>query len=373
MSRRTVAGLLALGLAAALVLVAALQPVPYVTYKPGPTVNVLGDYAGEKIVQIKGHKTYEDGGALRLLTVYESGPEQKLDLVTVLAGWISPTTNLIPRGNVYGKGETSASVRKQSALQMTSSQDNATVVAMRAAGIDFKTTVIVGAVTEDSPAVGVLKIDDVLLEVDGRPVVDVESLIEQIRALTPGRTIPIVIRRKGVVKTVTLKPRSDEVAVEDASPAEQACPSGKPLPVTKTKVTRIGFTPAPRYDYPFDVKINLGNSIGGPSAGMMFALSIYDLLTPGSLTGGNTVAGTGEISSDGIVGAIGGISQKIAGAQRDGARLFLVPSENWSQAIHSDYDKSKIKLVRVHTIQDALTAINTWRENPDADLKGCAG
>ncbi|MCX6397840.1 MAG: PDZ domain-containing protein [Propionibacteriales bacterium] len=373
MSRRTAAGLLALGLAAVLVLFAALEPVPYVTFRPGPTVNVLGEYDGQKVIEIKGHPVYSDGGSLRLLTVYTTGPEQDLDLLTVFGGWLSPSTAILPKGNVYKKQDTAASVRQQSALQMTSSQDNAVVVGLGAAKIAYKTVVLVGAVADDGAAKGILEVDDELVKVNGADVVDVASLISTIRALPPGKDVALVIRRKGMLKSVTVRPRSEQVAQPAPSAAEAACPTGKPVPEVVRSVTRIGFTPAPRYVYPFDVKINLGTSIGGPSAGMMFALSIYDLLTPGSLTGGKAVAGTGEIAADGTVGAIGGIAQKMVGAQRDGARLFLVPSENWAEAIGSPYDKSKMRLVRVHTIADALTAINTWRQNPDAELKGCAG
>lgn len=372
MSRRTAAGLLALGLAAVLVVFAALQPAPYVTFKPGPTVNVLGEYDGEKVIQIKGHPVYDDGGALRLLTVYSSGPERKLNLPTLLWGWLSPEVAVLPRDNVYEKTDTADSVRKQSALQMTSSQDNATVVGLTAAGITFKTVVLVGELTPKGPADGILKVDDELVKVNGTTITGVDQLVSTIRTLPAGKRATIVIRRNGALRTVTLKPRAGDVTEPAPSAAEAACPTGRPVPEVTRKVTRIGISPAPRYVYPFDVKINLGSNIGGPSAGMMFALSIYDLLTEGSLTGGKAVAGTGEISSEGTVGAIGGIAQKMVGAQRDGARLFLVPSENWAEAIGSPYDKSKMKLVRVHTIEDAITAINTWRDNPDATLPGCA-
>jgi PDZ domain-containing protein len=103
----------------------------------------------------------------------------------------------------------------------------------------------------------------------------------------------------------------------------------------------------------------------------MFALSLYDLLTPGSLTGGKQIAGSGEISSDGVVGPIGGIGQKLVGAQRDGARLFLVAAENCAEAARAHYDKNKLRLVKVHTLSDAIKAVNAWRENPNAALPGC--
>lgn len=360
MSRRTAAGLLALGLAVVLLVFAALQPVPYVTYKPGPTVNVLGDYNGEKVIQIKGHPVYDDGGALRMLTVYQSGPEQHLDLLTVFAGWVSPDVALIPRGRVYGKKDTVTSVHQESAEQMTSSQDDATIAGLRAAGISVGTEVVVRLVAEDGASAGILKPQDVILKVNGKAITTTDGLIAAVTALKPGSTAAVTIRRATTaadgeepateVKTVTVKTRADP---EDP------------------KKARINITPGTGPVFPFEVRISLGDGIGGPSAGMMFALTIYDLLTPGSLTGGKSVAGTGTIDADGVVGEIGGIGQKMVGAQRDGARLFLVPAENWAEAIGSSYDKDKMKLACVHTIKDALTAINTWRENPGAQLAGC--
>ena len=83
---------------------------------------------------------------------------------------------------------------------------------------------------------------------------------------------------------------------------------------------------------PFDVSVNINDDIGGPSAGLMFSLAIYDTLTPGSLTGGQVVAGTGTIDDGGQVGPIGGIQQKIAGAREAGAQLFLVPPDNCADA-----------------------------------------
>ncbi len=90
-------------------------------------------------------------------------------------------------------------------------------------------------------------------------------------------------------------------------------------------VPRIGIVPGNGFDFPFQVHVNIDPDVGGPSAGLMFSLAIFDTLTPGSLTGDAAVAGTGTMSEDGSVGPIGGIQQKIVGARDDGAELFLVP------------------------------------------------
>ena len=101
---------------------------------------------------------------------------------------------------------------------------------------------------------------------------------------------------------------------------------------TTTATKRIGITIGPAYDFPFSVEVTVDPDIGGPSAGLMFSLAIYDTLTPGSLTGDDVVAGTGTIDVDGTVGPIGGIQQKIVGAREAGAELFLVPADNCEDA-----------------------------------------
>jgi Lon-like protease len=145
----------------------------------------------------------------------------------------------------------------------------------------------------------------------------------------------------------------------------------KPDPTDKT-ASRIGVSIRSTFVFPFKVKVQLPDTVGGPSAGMMFALAIYDVLTPGSITGGKTIAGSGEITADGVVGPIGGISQKLAAAQRDGAKLFLVAQEHCDEAVHAHYDAGKMRLVKVHTLSEAIKDVETWRADPDASLPRCS-
>src|SRR5690606_521879 len=123
------------------------------------------------------------------------------------------------------------------------------------------------------------------------------------------------------------------------------------------------------YDFPFEVKINIDENIGGPSAGLMFALAIYDKLTPGALTGGEHVAGTGTISGTGEVGGIGGIQQKIAAARRDGATIFLTPEPNCPMAVEAAVEG--IRLVRVSTLDDAIEALEALRDGADERVPTC--
>jgi Lon-like protease len=350
MSRRTVAGLLALGLMVALGVVAARTPVDYVTFRPGPTMNVLGTYAGKTIVTVSGHQEYRDDGALRMVTVYPSGPDDNISLLNMVYGWVDPDIAVLPKDAVYEKDETDDTAHEESAVEMTSSQDNATAAALTALGVGYRTEVEVADVAKDGAAAGTLEKGDVLLAVDGATTSTAKELVARVQAVRPGTPTELTVRRDGAEKTVTVTTRP---AADDP------------------KVSRIGVGIKEDFVFPFKVRIQLPGTIGGPSAGMMFALAIYDVLTPGSLTGGKVVAGSGEISPDGSVGPIGGIGQKLPAAQRDGAKLFLVAAANCAEAVHSHYDPGKMRLVKVEKLADAIKDVEAWRQDPDADLPRC--
>jgi Lon-like protease len=350
MSRRTVAGLLALGLLVALGIVAARTPVDYVTFRPGPTMNVLGKYAGKTIVTVSGHEAYRDDGALRMVTVYPSGPDDNISLLNLVYGWVDPDIAVLPKDAVYEPDETDDSAHEESAVEMSSSQDNATAAALSALGVAYRTEVEVADVAKDGAAVGKLKKGDVLLAVNGASTPDPEKLVDLIQAVPPGTATELTVRRDGAEQTVTVttKPAADD-----------------------PKVSRIGVGIKEDFVFPFKVRVQLPGSIGGPSAGMMFALAIYDVLTPGSLTGGKVIAGSGEIAPNGTVGPIGGIGQKLPAAQRDGAKLFLVAADNCAEALRSHYDSDKMRLVKVDKLADAIKDVEAWRSDPKADLPRC--
>lgn len=350
MSRRTAAGLLALALIVVIGAAGLRKPVRYVTFRPGPTINVLAKYDGKQIVSVSGHKTYRDDGGLRMVTVYAGGPGDQISLLGMVYGWLNPDDAVLPV-SIY-QGQTETANRQESAVEMSSSQDNATAAALSALGVKFSTEVQVSDVAKDGASVGKLAKGDVLVAVNGRTAPDATKLVNLIRKITPGTPTVLTIRRAGTEKKVTV---TTKAAPDDP------------------KVSRIGVGVAQDYVFPFKVKVSLPDTIGGPSAGMMFALAIYDVLTPGSLTGGRVIAGSGEITPDGKVGPIGGIGQKLPAAQRDGARLFLVAADNCAEAVHSHYDSDKMRLVKVDTLADAIKDVDAWRKDPNADLPRCTG
>ena len=217
--------------------------------------------------------------------------------------------------------------------------------ALTALDYEVEDTLQVAYVDPDSPADGTLEVRDVLLRIDGEPIRDAQQVAEAVQATEPGDEVAIQVERDGKRRTVRLEPAETE--------------DGQ----------RAGFTMSPGFSFPFSVGVNIDPNIGGPSAGLMFALAIYDTLTEGSLTGGEAVAGTGTLDLEGAVGPIGGIQQKIAGAERDGATLFLVPPDNCAEAL--EVDDGEPRLVRADTFESALESVQTWADDPDAELPTC--
>jgi len=279
MSRRTLAALIAVACLAALWTAAVVMPVPYVTYKPGLSVDVLAEQNGKEIVQVSGHQAYRDNGELRMTTIYLTRPDAKLNLFDALSAWFSRDDAIYPRNAVYSDEETAEQSETESAVQMVSSQDAATAAALHALGYKFPTVVEVLDVTAGLPAQGKLQVRDIFLKVDGKPVKSAQDIVDVVTSAKPGDSVTFVVRRAGKLVTVSITP----------------------VPVTEKGVThlRIGVVPGPGYVFPFSVSVNIPEQIGGPSAGLMFSLAIFDTLTPGSLTGGKIVAGTGTIDPDG--------------------------------------------------------------------------
>jgi PDZ domain-containing protein len=348
MSRRTItlasAGFLVVLLSA----IAALLPVPYVALSPGPTTNTLGSVGGTDLIRIDGHQTYPDNGHLNLTTVSVlGGPQQRMDLVTALRGWLDGTIAVIPEEQVYPKGQSAKEAEQESATEMSDSQENATTAALRSLDIPVDTHVIVDSVSAGSPASGKLRKGDVIEKVDGQAVDGGVALRKVITAHSPGDVVTFLIKR-GSAET--------SVSVTTAKAPED----GRAI---------VGITSRDDADYPFTVRISL-KDVGGPSAGLMFALGIVDKLTPGSLTGGAYVAGTGTIDDHGNVGPIGGITQKMIGAKRAGATIFLAPADNCAEAASTV--PNGLRLVRTTSLTSAVTSLDKLRANPQAKLPTCS-
>lgn len=345
MSQRTGAGLLALCLLAVLWGTAAFVPLPYVTYYPGPTVDILGESDGDETVQVTGRKAYYDDGELRMTTVYVSQPEDDVTLPELLRAYFDPDAAVWPRSSIYAPDETDESSDLQSEVAMLSSQDTAVAAALTELGEEFDPVVEVLSVTPGLPAEGKLEVRDILLEVGGTQVSEAQDVVDVVDRATAGQAIPFVVQRGTKRVSVDIIP-------------EQV---GDDL--------RVGITPGVGFDFPFRVRVDISDAIGGPSAGLMMSLAIVDTLTPGSMTGGADIAGTGTITPAGEVGPIGGVQQKIAAARDAGADLFFVPADNCDTI--GGVDPGGMRLAKVSTMHRAVETLSDWVADPDAPLPSC--
>jgi len=350
MSRRTVSSILACVLLVMLFSAAAFLPVPYVTMSPGPTVDVLGERQGKPIVQVDGHRSYPTEGEMRLVTVSVTAPGKKLSLAEAMAAWFDKTRAVYPRDVVYKPEKTAEEERTESSVQMVSSQDTAIAAALTELGYHLPVVTEVLAVTNGSPAAGKLRTRDKILAVNDVEIADATSVSEAIQVTGVGEPASFVVRRGGATKRLHV---TAERAEDDPDRAA------------------VGVIVGQGYDFPFDVSVNISDDIGGPSAGLIFALAIYDTLTPGSLIAGNDIAGTGTIATDGSVGPIGGIEQKIVASVDAGAKIFLVPPDNCDSALGAPVDDEEIRLVKATTLKSALESIRTYDKDPNADLPSC--
>lgn len=330
----------------ALVTVAFTVPMPYVVLSPGVTENTLGTYRGKPVITISGHPTYPTSGHLDLTTVSVTSPGYEPRLPQILQAWWSGREIVLPREAVYPPEQTATEVKQENEQQMVGSQDAAVVAGLTEAGA---LKVKVGAVVDGAPADGELEKGDVIASVDGIPVGSTDDAVSAISGRSPGDVVSVGIVRQG-------QPRDVELTTE-------------PSP-DNPETARIGIEL--ENVVPFEVDIELGQDIGGPSAGLMFSLAVYDLITPGELTGGRIIAGTGTIDVAGNVGVIGGIQQKIAGAIESGATVFLVPSGDCAEASQSDL-ADDVTLVEVSTLHNAVSALQALESGNEAAVPLCAG
>ncbi|HUK69999.1 MAG TPA: S16 family serine protease [Streptosporangiaceae bacterium] len=341
MSRRALTMLVAGIGAAVLALTGAVLPVPYVVLSPGPTFNTLGSESGKPLITVVGHKVYPTSGHLNLVTVsYQGGPGDEINLYTALRAWLAPHDAVVPQEELFGTSASVQQVQQQNVQEMTSSQQLATAAALRELKIGFTTVVIVAQTVKGMPAYSVLRAGDVITAVGGTAVSSADKAASLIRARHPGAPVELTISRHGQVKTVRLVTKSQQ---------GQAA---------------VGVVVSEQFKFPFTVRIRVGD-VGGPSAGMMFALGLVDKLTPDNLAHDRFIAGTGEIDANGNVGAIGGIQQKMVGARNEGATIFLAPASNCSDVRGSV--PAGLRIVKVSTLGQAvqdLHAINAGRPVP---------
>lgn len=349
---------------------AAVVPLPYVARLPGPTVNILGAAATkdgtEELLSITGTNpltgeeiknpdpsTNADSGQLRMVTVSEmGGPGRRLNVYGWIQAELTPASELVPYSKVYPNNVTREQVDNANKAQMTGSQSTAKVAALMELGWKVPATVKITGTVEGSDAQGKLREGDILQSIETPDGVlhAIETPADPfaiMRKVAPGSTLKVTVKNGEDQRT--------ETVVSAASAGE-------------TEGSKLGIYLDAQVNLPVDIHFSLEN-IGGPSAGMMFSLGIIDRLSEGDMTGGKSIAGTGTMSYDGKVGAIGGIAQKMQGAKRDGASWFLAPENNCDQVI--GHVPEGLRVVRVSTLHEAHEAVDAIAADRGDSLPTC--
>ncbi|MDO4244224.1 MAG: S16 family serine protease [Actinomyces sp.] len=342
-----------------LVVAGATVPIDKVIEAPGPTWNVLSESAdGQDLLTVSGAQTYPADGALRMTTVSVSGcPGHPVTFFMLVGAWLDENQSVIDRDQVCPDSLTEEEVEQEGQAQMTSSQDAAVVAALMESGMASRMILTVAGLSGQQTAA--LAEGDVLESITPAGgtttrITTYPELREILSTIPAGTTVTLGVTRDGQAVDVELT----TLAPQDQDGDGQADSEG----------SLLGLYLSARADSEIDAEFALSD-VGGPSAGAMFALGIVDELTPGDLTGGQDIAGTGTISFDGQVGAIGGIRQKMAGAAQAGSDYFLAPTSNCAEVV--GHVPEGMTVAAVSTLHEAVTAVETIASQDTSALTTC--
>lgn len=327
----------------ALALAVALWHVPFVTWGPGRTLNLLGTGEnGAQALKVQGTKTYQVSGELRMTTVSVTRVDSHLSLLEGLYAHFMPSHDVLPRDVIYPRTMSIDEVNQEEVAEMDDAKSSAVVAALREAHQPVQAMPMVQQVSIGGPSYNKLQPGDLIERVDQSRVTTTAQVGTLIRKHAVGDAVVFSVLRSGHPKDVTITTvasnRQKDVAV-------------------------VGIGLATGYQYAPTVSYGIDPDVVGPSAGLVFSLAIYDMVTPGDLVGGRSIAGTGTIDANGKVGAIGGIQEKIAGAQQAGAKIFLVPAAN---CVDLAGVSTSMQLVKVATLDDAAKALATLKTGGQA-------
>ncbi len=292
---------------------------PLYALGPGSAHDVL------PLIRVEGHPEYRTQGRLVMTTI----AFRQLTAVGALAAWVDPAWSVVSRRELFGPAETEEQEERRARSEMDRSKvDAISVVLSEVAGYPERhgRGALVEAVAPGCPAAGQLFPGDLVVTIEGEPVEDVAAASRIIAAAEPGEPLTFGVRAGGSRTEVRLT-------------RERCAGAGRPV---------VGVVLVE--NFPFRVRIASG-PVGGPSAGLMWALGLYDLLTPGDLTGGRTVAGTGSIDLEGAVGGVGGVGAKVRAARKAGADVFLVP---WANAAEARAAAGGLLVVPVASFEEAV-------------------
>lgn len=337
--------------------IGAALKVPYVILLPGPVTDTLGTIPSDllargqsagPVISISGKPVQTSSGGHLYLTTVDEQPgscNDRPSLWSALKAWVSSTQTVEPRQIACPPGQTAQAVRQQGEQEMEQSQHDAITAALFELGYKPSSThLTVGqTVASGAPADGVLDPGDVIERINGQVVTTPTQATTLIRSKPVGSQVTFTLGRDG--KTLTRTVRTAD--------------AGGGRPYVGISLDRIATFPG------INVRIGIDPTVvGGPSAGTALALGIIDKLTPGGITGGRTIAGTGTVDGFGNVGPIGGMQQKIAAAVKAHATVFFAPASECDEAkAAAPKSLTLIKADTLHTVVGALEAIKAGRTN----------
>ncbi len=303
---------------------------PLLVLEPGPAVNV------EERSKIDA-PTYPSKGSIHLTTARVKSPSGSTTL-EILKGLLSPDQHVLPREAIYPSGQSDKQTEGTQAAQMTQSESDAATAALNELGMpSIEDGVFVNQVDSKGPSDGKVEPGDVIVALNGSSVTNIEQMSGILEKLDVDAPVEVQVRRGSEEKTF------------DVRTAEPQKRPGKP---------EIGVVVSQSHKAPIAISID-ADDIGGPSAGLIFAVSIYDRLVPEDLTGGRVIAGTGTIENlpeqSGKVGGVGSVDLKVKGAEKAGADVFLVPKEELAEA--KKVAPKSMKVVGISTLSDAIRAL----------------
>ena len=313
---------------------AALIPTDYYFMSPGPPYQWEIEYGDID--------NYLFEGNLFQLTVRRD----EANALIYAWSYVNDSVDLYPREVILPKGVTPEELSQISIQNMKTSENVAIAVALTYLGYDIGSKgdgVSVVGILDDSPVKDKLQKGDLLNSINGEEISSATEFIATLRRYQIGDTVTIGVKRDfdGERKNIEVQTKLIEHVEYE----------GEPM------VGFLATTVNERFDFPFEVDIKTGN-VGGPSAGLMMALNVYNNLIPEDITNSMIVAGTGTIEIDGSVGPVGGIKQKIIAAKKAGAELILVPVANFEEAQPFETDKTAI--VAVDSFDEALSVISQY-------------
>lgn len=327
-------------------------PVPYVMKSPGPVFNTIGEISDIELISISGTQTYPTEGELNMTTVSEyGGPQQGLDMFQAIWGWLSPDRTVVPRESVYPEDETEEEQNARNAMSFSTSQSYAIAAALDYLDQPITEKLVITSVGLDTPSEDKLRAGDEVLAVNGVLMTTPQQVVDVVRSNPVGTGLTFSLVRTGskLDVVVTSSTRPDDLLTEQ----------------DEATIPYIGIGIDISYSADYEIEFGV-TGVGGPSAGTMFAIAIIDKLTPGALTQGKVIAGTGTIDPDGNVGDIGGIQQKLIGARDAGAVLFLAPAGNCDEVIGHIPDG--LTVAAVGTLDQAMAAIATFNAGGQVNL-----